>query len=61
MTNGGHDTYIVGTAGDSHPNAWFAIAPTVSEQYPVDDMLQQGEDIWNYNMLEYGFWKWGDV
>lgn len=55
------DYFGVGKASDSSPYGWFCEYQSLFDRVSKTTTLDEGIRIWNYNMQEYGRWKWGNA
>ncbi len=41
--------------------AWKITALAYPHTISFDQMYSEGQEIWEYNMTEFGYWKWGNI
>ena len=40
---------------------WTKVADPAFEMMSYSQYFTEAKDIWEFNMAEYGYWKWGDL
>lgn len=55
------DYFVMGKASDIEPYAWVCKEESLFTMISPTEVLDEGIRIWQYNMDEFGRWKWGDI
>lgn len=59
-TINGREDFFVGASSDFAPFGWNS-RTGFFKQFSASNIIPKGIEIWNNNMIHYGYWKWGDV